>query len=84
MVDPEVNAIDASVTALEPLDEHVRRRVLRYLLDRYAYAPPAPAAEPYRDPALKCLTSFELCGGSMATCTQPYGHRGPHAWSRRG
>lgn len=42
MLDPEVAAIGQAVMILRPLDGNVRDRVLKYLNERFIYAPQEP------------------------------------------
>jgi hypothetical protein len=45
MIDAEVAAIGQMVAVLKPLREDVRNRTLKYLNDRFYYAPPEPETQ---------------------------------------
>lgn len=88
ITDPEVRAVYRAVTALEPLGEHARRRVLLYLLGRYAYAPAAGSAPAlsrppdglrYTAPDRRCDVRFGLAGSVAHSCWRERGHDGAHA-----
>lgn len=70
-LDPEVAAVSVVVAALVPLDEHARRRVMRYLAARFADGVPEPAPRPAPAVCVACghARLMHTAGGACAGCT---------------
>jgi hypothetical protein len=79
--DAEVSAMAVIVETLGPLDEATRRRVMRYLVSRYADGVlPAAGTKPRASDAPPAELVATLCkvltqGGP---CRRGYGHSGSH------
>jgi hypothetical protein len=73
MEDPEIVAMATVRSALEPLSDDVRARVLSWARSRYAANPVSPAAVPGRSEATMAvardLNSFKTLGELMVACS---------------